>query len=254
MYPNSPIDIILLSCNRIDNTRETIKQLYDRVAHPDKIRLIVVDNESVDGTREYLEEQKAMGAVHVLETCPADLLITSAYNIGFKHVQSELFIMMQDDITIPRLAPKDVIEQLIDLMDKYPDQAGIGLRIQRIPNLLVNEGNEDLIPSRKSLSAYFRIQRKSEFEAMGMLSDNKAWDDVDFHAKVHNVLKKDCSWTRNIWADHSRGYCLDRGYLIKPRKWGSGIHGRTRQAHLEKPYPKVDSDTCVPLPGEKVYR
>lgn len=253
-YPNVPIDIVLLSCNRIDNTKETIKQLYDRVRCPEMIRLIVVDNESIDGTREYLEEEKKNGRIHFLETCPADKPITIAYNIGFRKVQSELFIMMQDDITIAKLEPKDVIEQLIDLMIKYPGQAGIGCRIQRIPNLLTHEGNEDLIPSRKSLSAYFRIQYRSDYEKMGMLDETKSWDDRDFHGRVHEVLKKDCSWARNLWADHTRGYCIDRGYKVKPRKWGMGIHHRLKQEIERKPYPKIDSLTNVPLPGEKMYR
>ena len=245
-YPESKIDIILLSCNRIDNTRETIDRLYNSIRFPDKIRLIVVDNESIDGTYEYLLEEKDRGRVHVLESCPSDKPITMAYNIGFKHVESDLFIMQQDDIDIPDLEPKDVIEQLIELIEKTPDAGSVGCRIQRIPNMDWSGGTDDLAPARKSASAYFRIQYKNDYIKMGMLNERKDWDDVNFCYLIRSI-GKECYWTKKIWASHDRGYCLDRGYIVKPRRWGTGIHSRTRQAHIEKPYPLIDPKTCVPL-------
>jgi hypothetical protein len=36
-YPEVPIDIVLLTCNRVDNSRKTIEDLYDRVRCPDKV-------------------------------------------------------------------------------------------------------------------------------------------------------------------------------------------------------------------------
>jgi len=254
-YPQSKIDIILLSCNRVENTKKTIDRIYYALKYPEMINLIVVDNESVDGTYEYLQEEVKNGRVHILETCPDVDPITKAYNIGFKHVTSDYFLMSQDDIDIPRLEQKDVIEQLIDLMEKYPDHGGIGLRIERIPNMNWSLGNEDLAPARKALSCYFRIQRKEDYEKMGMLNERKAWDDINFLERMR-ACGKECSWTKNIWCSHARGYCLDRAYLVKPRKWGwaGGIHSRMNQAIFRKPYPRVDVDTCIPLPGEKIYR
>ena len=246
-YPNTKISIVLLTCNRKDNTKETIDQLYKRVKYPEKIHLIVVDNNSVDGTYKLLQEYKEKGMVDVLISSPDDSTISESYNIGFKCVESEYWIAQQDDITIPKLEPKDVIEQLIDLMEKYPKQVGIGLRIQRIPNLSLKNGNSDLIPARKSLSAYFRIQTKEDFIRMGMLNPKKIWDDVNFQMRVRGVLEKDCSWTRNIYADHSRGYCKDRGYLVKPRKWGTGIHSREHQDWIDRPYPEINPITNIPI-------
>lgn len=244
-------DIILITCNRIEKTRETIDELYKRIKVP--FRLIVVDDMSIDGTAEYLKEQKELGRVHVFESLE-NSNICQAYNKGFEHVQSKYFITMQDDITVPDLEP-DVIIQLIDLMEKYPDAGSIGCRIQRIPNLDWAAGTEDVLPARKAASAYFRIQKREDMmKMMPYPFGNQSWDDMAMTKQVRKKLHKECYWAKNLWCDHSRGYCLDRGYLVKPRKWGTGIHTRTRQAHIDKPYPKVDPKTCVPLPGEKVYR
>lgn len=245
MIKNKPIDIILITCNRVETTKVAIDQLYKRLKTP--FRLIVVDNESVDGTYEYLQEEKRGGRIHSLETCPEELPITMSYNIGFKQVESPLFITMQDDIIVPDL-DICVIQQLADLINKYPDYAGIGCRIQRIPNINWTLGNEDLVPARKALSAYFRIQRKEDFEKLGEDPFGvRQWDDLAFVHQVRNLLKKECGWAKNIWCDHSMGYCKDRGYLVKPRKWGTGIHSRTDQSYIEKPYPEINPKTNIPV-------
>jgi len=236
-----PVDIILITCNRIEKTRETITELYKRIKVP--FRLIVVDDMSIDGTADYLRQLVNIGLVQVFEQLE-NSNICQAYNKGFEYVESEYFFMMQDDITVPDLEPC-VTTQLIDLMKKYPEQGGIGCRIQRIPNMNWQPG--DLTPARKALSAYFRIQRKSDFDGDSHPFGNQDWDDVAFVKIMRGKKGKECSWANNLWADHSRGYCLDRGYLVKPRKWGTGIHSRTRQAHIDKPYPVIDPKTCVPL-------
>jgi len=246
-----PIDIIMPTCNRLAITRVTIDELHKRIKTP--FRLIIVDDASTDGTQEYLHQMKKEGKVDVLRIIE-NSNICQAYNEGLKFVESEYFVTSQDDITVPDLKPC-IIQQLIDLMERYPDHGGIGLRIQRIPNLMISKGNKDLIPSRKTLSAYFRISRKSDMEKLGENPfGNRQWDDMAFVSQVRGKLGMKCSWTRNLWADHSRGFCRDRGYLVKPRKWGTGIHARKHQDWINKPYPKINPKTCEPLPNQKIYK
>ena len=244
-----PIDIILITCNRLEITRTTIEELNKRLQTP--FRLIVVDDSSIDGTLEYLQDMKKVGVIDVLEVIEDSSYICQAYNLGYTHVESSYFITMQDDITVPNL-DVCVIQQLIDLMENNRGHAGIGCRIQRIPNIKWLDG--DLTPARKALSAYFRIQHRVDFEGHSLPFGNRDWDDAHFVSEMRDKRDLECSWANNLWADHSRGYCLDRGYIVKPRRWGTGIHNRTRQAHVEKPYPKIDPKTNVPLPGEKIYK
>ncbi len=244
-------DIILLTCNRVERSKETIEELHKRLKAP--FRLIVIDDSSVDGTPKYLEEQVKLGNVDVFESLD-NSNICQAYNKGFEFVESEYFFTMQDDITVPDLDPC-ITTQLIDLLEKYPENASIGCRIQRIPNIDWTAGNEDLVPARKAASAYFRVQRKSDVDKLGKDPfGNQDWDDTAWVKQVRTKLNKEASWAKNLWADHSRGYCPERGYHVKPRKWGTGIHGRLTQEIARKPYPKIDPKTNIPLPGEKIYR
>jgi len=233
-------DIVLLTCNRKDFTRQTIEGLHERLTTP--FRLIVVDDESVDGTREYLEKLKEEGKVSVLIANKTHKNICQGYNDGFKHVKSEYFFTMQDDIIIPKLEP-DVIQQLVALIKKYPEYGGIGCRIQRIPNINWNQP-EEIIPARKALSAYFRVQRKDTMEKHGF--GNRDWDDRAFVQIVRERLGMGVGWAKNLWCNHI-GYCQDRGYHVKPRKWGTGIHSRTQQDWIKKPYPELDPLTNVPI-------
>lgn len=245
------IDIILITCNRVDNSKETIEQLHKRIKVP--FRLIVVDDMSVDGTEEYLKEAEEKGLVDVFESLD-NSNICQAYNKGFEFVESEYFITMQDDITVPDLEP-DVVTQLIDLMKKYPEAGSIGCRIQRIPNIDWEAGNEDVVPARKAASAYFRIQKKEDMLKLGENPfGNQDWDDMAMVKQIRGKLNKECYWAKKLWADHQRGYCPNRGYHVKPRKWGWGIHSRMNQAIERKPYPKIDPKTNKPLPGEKCYK
>lgn len=251
-YPNKTIDIIMLSANRKECTEKTIDYIYDRVEYPDKIKLIVVDDESVDGTVEMLKQKKKDGKVNILLNS-GNNTISAAYNAGFAYVKSEYFLMMQNDIRAPKLNP-DFIVQFQNLMEKYPEQAGIGAKIERVPNMDWTLGNKDLVPARKALSAYCRIQLRDDYRRMGMLNSQKTWDDINFLYKVREVLKMDCSWAKNIWCSHKMGYAPNRNYKIVPRKWGFGHLARMNQAIEKKPYPKVDEFTNIPLPGEKIYR
>lgn len=234
-------DIVLLTFNRLELSKQTIKELYARTTTP--FRLIIVDNASKDNTPSYLKkiEQEKDNVKVVYLKDPVN--ICQAYNAGFKEVESELFITMQDDIIIPELEP-DVIQQLIGLMKKYPEHGGIGCRIQRIPNINWNSGNEDLVSARKALSAYFRIQRKQDVIDMGGFG-NRHWDDLAFVQQMRTKFGKDCSWAKNLWCNHT-GYCANRGYAEgMGRPWGTS--GSGLQDTIGKPYPEIDPKTNVPL-------
>ena len=233
---SNQIDIVLLTFNRLEFTKRTIEELYKRIHTP--FRLIIVDNVSVDGTREYilkLKEEKWNVRLKLLQESST---ICEGYNQGFKLVESELFITMQDDVIVPDLDP-DVIQRLIALMNKYPNHGGIACRIQHIPN--VKWLDEELSPARKALSAYFRIQRKSDIEEMGGFGE-RHWDDLAFTDGMRKI-GKEVSWATNLWCNHI-GHCENRGYGEHKRSWGYPFKNDKIKSLV---YPKIDFETNKPL-------
>ena len=243
------INIIISTCNRKHFLKRIIDALYDRLENPGLMRLIVIDDSSSDGTLEYLQEAQIKGLVYKVVSRKFSNLC-EMYNEGFGYVVTDYFIVMNDDLIIPKLKP-DVVEQLVALMEKYPDHGGISCRIQHIPNMRWLDG--DLTPARIGMSACFRIHRKSDIKEAGGFG-KRYRDEMAFMSQMRKIGKK-ASWANNLWCNHI-GHCIDRGYKVKPNKWSKGIHTRElKEADIKrKPYPKIDPLTNRPLKGQKIYR
>jgi len=243
------IDIILMTCNRLDFTKKCIEELTTRIIPFSKVNLIVTDDKSSDGTFEFLEEMVEKKIVSVLlnNNGKGYSGISVAWDDGLKYVSSEYFITTFDDIIIPFLKP-DVVDQLISLMEKYPEYGGISCRIQRIPNMSWLDA--DITTARKGLASYFRIQRLEDILKAGGFG-KKHYEEFGFTSLIRKI-GKEAGWASNLWCNHL-GYGNNRGYKIKTEKHGSGTWKRN-QAVKEKPYPKIDLITNKPLDGERVFK
>lgn len=110
------IDIIIITYNRIRYFKALIKFLHLSTNYP--FRLIVVDNGSRDGTREYILELEKQGLVwkHVFNE--KNLPLAAALTEGYKHVESELFITAPDDIIPPIHKKADWLEIFVAKMNQ----------------------------------------------------------------------------------------------------------------------------------------
>lgn len=234
------IDILLTTCNRLHFTRRSIEALSDRLITP--YRLIVIDNQSEDGTLEYLLDLEQKNSdLYMVIALKEHKTISEAYGIGFRYVNSEYFISMQDDIIIPDLQP-DVVQQLIELIEKYHGYSAIACRIQHVPN--VKWGDGDLAEPSTALSAYFRISRTSDVKEMGGFG-TKPRDDKEFINRIRSIGKKG-GWANNLWCNHLGHGVKDRGYKDYQRKWGVRKDGSMNDG-THKPYKSIDSLTNKPL-------
>jgi glycosyltransferase involved in cell wall biosynthesis len=190
------IDIVVLTCNRIAFLKQAIASFEERLKTP--YRLIIVNNNSKDGTNEYLEELKSKA------NYPIDIIhnkdreergMCDAFTQGLGLVKSEFFITTPDDMLIPKLEP-DIITQLIDLLNKYPEAGAISLRIPEMKRHQV--GDDELIWKIGACPAYFRIQRKSDMDRMGGFGHARRWEDSEMVRVITNLGKK-CTIASNLY-------------------------------------------------------
>jgi len=232
------MEILLTTNNRLDFTKQTLEGLELRLETP--YTLIVVDNNSKDGTLEYLRRNVAANDMMLIELDEYKT-ISEAQDIGFQYIEGENFIMMQDDIIIPKLKP-DVIDQLVAKMNNNLELTAIACRIQHIPNVKWGEGY--FAEPSTALSCYFRINRTEDVKEMGGLGTSVR-DDVEFVNRLKASGKKGV-WANDLWCNHLGHGVKDRGYKEHKRAWGVRKDG-TMNDGTDKPYPEIDPITNRPL-------
>ncbi len=125
------ISIVYLNFNRLEETRKTSEKLAEITAGFEYIEIIAVDNNSTDGTQEYLKTQSSW-----LNTIFLDKNIGIAgYNRAFEVSRGEIILVLDDDS-----APSDskLFPKLIQTFANTPKLGVIACRI------LDNSGNNQI--------------------------------------------------------------------------------------------------------------
>jgi hypothetical protein len=123
-----PIDIILLSYNRVDYLSEMVDSLERNTAWP--YRLTVVDNVSGPDTRNWLRANRARFHQVIFNESNEHL---AGYQHGIARTDSELFVVSDADILPhPPTADGCWLTRLIALADRHPDFGLISARLDSI--------------------------------------------------------------------------------------------------------------------------
>jgi len=202
-----PIDIVCVTMIRIDFTRTFIRYLKERTTTP--YRLIVVDNNSTDGTQPFLLDMKEQGYVQHLILLEENYGIHMAKNYGLALVRpSKYYIDTDNDLLCPKVEP-DWIQQLITLMDKYPKFGAISCR----PQVLIGRGGHEFDGSEEvvkfnHLGAHLRIMRTDAVRQVG--GWEKTWSANRNHEDkyISELLKNigyDVGYAKNIRCWHQFG-------------------------------------------------
>lgn len=129
----NPIDIIFVTYNRLEFTTKSLESIFSRTKYP--YRLIVVDNDSSDGTKGYLRDLHQQGKIHELILNSENIGLERALQKGLEKVESGRFVTTDNDCIAPSLNPC-WLEQLYDLMNENTEFAAVALR----PQVLIGVG------------------------------------------------------------------------------------------------------------------
>jgi GT2 family glycosyltransferase len=106
------LTIVTLNYNRLNETRYTIERLLEMVSERADVEIIAVDNNSADGTADYLRNQEKVQAV-LLDTNDG----IAGYNEGLKRSVGQ-YILVLDDDSCP--ADTETLTRLIAVLDDNP--------------------------------------------------------------------------------------------------------------------------------------
>lgn len=123
------IDIIVVTYNRLNLLKKTIKAINVRTRYPH--RIIVIDNNSYDGTKEWLTDLLQDGLVDEVIFLSENLGLGKSYQEGLKRVKSDYFVVCTDDVIPPKTIPCWLEREVITIKAN-PEYAGICMRGARI--------------------------------------------------------------------------------------------------------------------------
>ncbi len=122
--------IIIVTFNNLELNRLCLEKLYEQTEWPN-YEVIVVDNDSTDGTREFLQEAESAYQNLRVVLNDANLGFAAANNIGLKMATGEFLVLLNNDTVVTRGWLSALLRHLI----ANPD---IGL-VGPVTNAIANE-------------------------------------------------------------------------------------------------------------------
>ena len=108
----NPIDIVILTFNRLEYTKKCLHFLHQRTKHP--FRIIVIDNNSRDETKDFLLKEQKAGRINVLILLDKNIGPHLTKNYALRFVKSQKYYIDTDnDMLVPDL----VWEELLPALD-----------------------------------------------------------------------------------------------------------------------------------------
>jgi glycosyltransferase involved in cell wall biosynthesis len=227
------VNIIIRAFNRLEYTITTIREI-DRLAGYDDYKIIVINQNSTDGTKEWLNSIVKEGYYKVkvinLDSNSGDF---GGTKIGYDNLDSDCVYAMQWDNDCAPLTDK-FLEKIVDLMDNKPNIGQLMLKREGVGGVIQVPRTEEyngVIFGDSQVATCVNIQRVEVVKKHAdwtTINESGFWD-FNLNAMFKNQGYRVCK-TTNIKVWHLDVYIYERDpYTNKPTKeWnaqgGIGIH------------------------------
>jgi len=104
------VSLVIAVWNRIDDLRENLAKIREQVVPADQV--IVVDNNSSDGTPEMVTEE--FPEVQLIRMPHSDYGACETFNVGFSSATGDLVGILDDDVILPPTFVADMIQKFAE--------------------------------------------------------------------------------------------------------------------------------------------
>ena len=199
------VSIVVLCYNKMDYTRQCLESVLLRT-NLANAEIIVVNNASTDGTREYLEELRSKHAndIHIIHNTK-NLGFSKGMNIGLKHSNSEYIILLNNDTVVSANWDCELISALRDTPSVFAvtpvtNNSGNESKMDILHNdpddfFAKYRSTQTILPSTflcNSLGLFCGAFRRNELCDVGGLDEAylNGWEDDDLYEKLTRLGKK----------------------------------------------------------------
>ena len=111
------VSLVISVWNRLDDLRENLAAIRAQTVAP--LEVIVVDNDSKDGTPEMVQDE--FPEVQLIRIAHSDFGACTTFNIGFASARGEWIGILDDDVILP----EDWIEKMLEETRRHPDDIAV---------------------------------------------------------------------------------------------------------------------------------
>ena len=153
------VSIIIVTFNNLGFTKRCIESIYEKTAYPN-FEVIVVDNGSTDGTRDYLLQQETTHSNMKVILNDENISFARANNMGIRISKGEYVILLNNDTVVTRGWVSGLVKYFSD-----PSVGMVGPVTNSIGNeAKINVNYKDLSEMDRFAESYTREHRKFSFE------------------------------------------------------------------------------------------
>ena len=189
------VNVTVTSYNRLECTKKCLEAL--RMTSGVPYCLTVVDNNSTDGSREYLEALHEAGQIRHLLLCRRNVGVAPAANLGWAAVDAPWYVKLDNDVEVLR---EDWLGRLLQLAERYPDSGTLGYYIEK--HRAESDAGEPCFVEERSVGSCVLISREVH-ERLGFWNEDYGlygMEDSDFSTRI-NV-----AGLKNRYVSHSERY------------------------------------------------
>jgi GT2 family glycosyltransferase len=255
------VAIITVAYNQLQHTKKFIQSLRRNTLNPFKI--IIVNNNSDDGTKEWLEEQEDIIAVNLEE----NLGWVGGINTGLKFIpaDTDYIVFANNDVIVPNSWDRQLLNHFDDTVGAVgPTSNYVAGRQNKVFN---HQGiyEEEV----NTLIGFFMCVRKEIVDVVGPLDDLHSYakdgaivsgaDDHDYSIRIRSLgyrllCARDCfvyhagsqSLKASLSDSEYRGLCQDADQALT-EKWGESETSLLMQS-------PVRVLACVPMRNNYLHR
>jgi GT2 family glycosyltransferase len=177
------VDFCVLSYNRLDDLKRCLAGVEQAMSEGD--RVIVVDNGSTDGSREYLAGYAARNPVCTVVETTENLGVAGGRNAAYRLARGEFLINLDDD-SIP---PSDIVARTREAFARFPKAGVIAYRIVHPETGDVqNDNGPHAVEVGNFHGAGYAIDRRT-LEAVGLL-DETCWfaaEEIEYSIRLRRA-------------------------------------------------------------------
>uniref|UniRef100_C6E7H8 Glycosyl transferase family 2 n=1 Tax=Geobacter sp. (strain M21) TaxID=443144 RepID=C6E7H8_GEOSM len=153
------VNICMVTYNRLEFTRQSIESIAGRTDYP--YVLTVVDNNSQDGTREYLKQMKQQGVIKNLVLLDENIGVAKGSNLAWsQEPEAEYYLKLDNDIVIRKncwLSP------MVAALEAIPELGAVGYNFEPVSYPLQVVNGQRIRPKQANIGgACYMISKRTE--------------------------------------------------------------------------------------------